>query len=192
MSEQLDHKTFDLISVLAGRAYPTLDVSVYFNEELGFKLFQLERDRREALLLDADNAKDLDKEFQALSKASEDEKFTVTLKSIPEQVRRDVISSVASEFPAKRNMIGQEDPNPEGDQALTKKLWSVYIQAVTDPDGAVSIVTEETVDSIYNLAPIGVHKAINVGIGELQGGADAGFEAAAKELDFLSAASPEG
>lgn len=192
MTESLDHKTFDLVSVLAGRTYPTLDIPVYFNEDLGFRIYQLEKKRREALLLDSEDAKDLDKEFQELSKSTESEKYTVTLKGIPEHIRRDVTTTVQAQFPSKKNFMGQEDVSPEADTLFTKKMWAVYIQAITDPEGAVTTADEKTIDAIYDHAPAGVHKALNVGIGELQGGAEAGFEQAAKEINFLSDASPEG
>lgn len=192
MTEELDHKTFDIIAVLAGRDYPTLEVPVYFNEALGFELFKLEEKRRNALLLDAEEAKEIDEEYQKLVKSTVDEKYIARLKSIPEQIRRDIHVSVAKEFPTKKNFMGQEDINPEGDEAFTKKMWRAYLQAVVSPDGAVSLVDEATVTALYEQAPASFHEAVNGGIAELQTGSKAGFESAAKELNFLSDASPEG
>lgn len=192
MTEELNHKTFDLISVLAGRDYPTHEVPIYLEENIGLEIYRLEKKRSEALVLAPEEADELDKQHSALVESAKSEQYTVKLKSIPERVRRDIIHTVESEFPTKRNMIGQEEPNPEGNEAFTKKMWAVYIQTITDPDGAVTTVNDAIIDSIYDNAPGVAHEAINDGIAELQVGPKAGFESAAKELNFLSDASPEG
>lgn len=190
MTEQLDHKTFDLVAVLAGRDYPTIDVPLYFNEKLGFEIYQLEKQRNRTF--DEGEARKLDEQFDVLAKRAESEKYTALLKAIPEQVRRDIYSKVNEEFPTKKDLLGREEQNPEADTSFTKRLWAVYIQKITAPDGSTSSVDETAVEALYANAPTTVHEALNSGISELQTGARAGFESAAKEVNFLSDASPEG
>lgn len=189
MTEELDHKTFDLMAVLSGRDYPTLDVPVYFNETIGLKLYQADQERKQAA--GAKLAK-LDDEIDALKESAKSEEYTVKLKSIPESVRRDVFNSVLAEFPTKKDVFGREEQHPEADEAFTRKMWNVYIVEVIDPTGAVSAVDEGAVTALYKSAPASVHEAINQGIAELQLGPKSAFESLAKEANFLSDASPEG
>lgn len=192
MTEELDHKTFDLIAVLSGRDYPTTEVKFYLNENLGLEIYRVEKKRQEALVLSPEEADGLDAEYKELVEKAKSEQYTAQLKSVSEQVRRDVINQVRDKFPVKTNMLGVEEPNPAGDEMFTKKMWSIYLQSITNPSGAVTPVTPDIVEAIYNSAPGVVHEAINGGIAELQMGPKAGFESAAKELNFLSDASPEG
>lgn len=192
MSENLDPKTFDLIGVLSGRDYPTLEVPVYFNETLGFKLFKLAQKRKEAIALSDERVGEIDTQYQALRKESEGEEYTVLLKSIDESLRADIHAKVTEEFPPKKDMLGREEEHPQWDREFTKRMWSVYIQKVTDPDGATSAVDEKTLEVLLAKAPRTAQEEINKGIAELQVGPSAGFESLAMDTDFLSSASPEG
>ena len=188
----LDHKTFDIIGVLSGRDYPTVEVPAYFNENLGFEVFKLEQKRSEAILHTKEEAEELDKQFKALVDQSKDEEFKVLLKSIDESMRRDIHNAVTKEFPPKKDMLGREEVDPIWDEEYTKRMWSVYIQKITDPSGAVSVLDEKSLDFLIAKAPRSAQEAINKGIAELQVGPSAGFERMAKEVNFLSDASPEG
>lgn len=190
MSEQLDHKTFDLIRVLSGRDYPTLEVPVYFNEAIGFELFQIDQRRNKAV--GEEELAELDKRYEELVSQAKSEEYTVLLKSIPESVRRDVFNKVNEEFPSKKDLLGREEVHPQADEEFSKRMWAVYIQKVTDPSGAVATVDEATVNALYANAPTSVHEAINKGIAELQVGPKSAFEQVAKDANFLSDASPEG
>lgn len=190
LSEQLDHKTFDLIRVLSGRDYPTLEVPVYFNEAIGFELFQIDQRRNKAV--GEEELAELDKRYEELVSQAKSEEYTVLLKSIPESVRRDVFNKVNEEFPSKKDLLGREEVHPQADEEFSKRMWAVYIQKVTDPSGAVATVDEATVNALYANAPTSVHEAINKGIAELQVGPKSAFEQVAKDANFLSDASPEG
>lgn len=188
----LDHKTFDLIGVLSGRDYPTLEVPVYFNESLGFEVFKLEQKRKEAILHSDEEAKELDEAYKALQEKSKSEEYVVLLKSIDESIRRDIHNEVSKEFPVKRDMLGREEVDPRWDAEYTKRMWAVYIQKVTDPTGAVSLVDEKVLEYLLAKAPRTAQDSINKGIAELQVGPSAGFEQLAQDANFLSDASPEG
>lgn len=185
-----DHKTFDLIGVLSGRDYPEVEVPVYFNESVGFELFQIDQRRNKAV--GEKELAELDEKYAALVKKAEKEQYTVLLKSIPESVRRDIFNSVNDEFPSKKDMLGREEAHPRADEEFSKRMWQAYIRKVTDPEGAVALTDEASVNALYANAPASVHEAINKGIAELQIGPKAAFEQMAKDANFLSDASPEG
>lgn len=193
MSEQLDPKKLDLIGVLSGRDYPELEVPVYFNEKLGFEIHQLQKKIAEAEVRgDSKTLEALDSERDNLVKQAEAEKYVVTLQGIPEKVYRSIIDQVNEEHPNETDLLGREKPNPKGDALFTKKLWQAYIRTVTAPDGSQNHVGEAEVDALIANAPAVAQEAITKGISELRTGSKAGFEYAAKEIDFLSSASPEG
>lgn len=193
MTEELNPKTLDLIGVLSGRDYPTLDVPVYFNEALGFEIHQIQKELESAEKRgDTKKIKSLDEKLASKVKQAESEKYVVGMRSIPESVRRSVIAKVEEQFPQKTDLLGRAENNPKADEEFTKRMWQAYIKTVTSPEGASKAVDEADINALYANAPITVHEQITRGIQELQTGAKSGFEYAAKEVDFLSQASPEG
>lgn len=193
MSEQLDPKTFDLIGVLSGRDYPELEVPVYFNEKLGFSIQQMREMLKSLEMLGKDDEyQRVHAELEGLVERVASEKFIVTLQGIPEKVYRSIIEKVNEDFPNETDILGREKSNPKGDAAFTRSLWQAYIRTVTAPDGRQSHVGEAEVDALIANAPAVAQEAITRGISELRTGSKAGFEYAAKEIDFLSSASPEG
>lgn len=193
MSEPLDPKTFDLIGVLSGRDYPELEVPVYFNEKLGFEIHQIQKKIAEAEARgDSETLESLDVERDTLVKQAESERYVVTLQGIPEKVYRSIIDQVNEEYPNETDLLGREKPNPKGDAMFTRELWKAYIRTVTTSDGAKNHAGEKEIDALIADAPAVAQEAITRGISELRTGSKAGFEYAAKEIDFLSSASPEG
>lgn len=193
MTKELNPKTLDLIGVLSGRDYPTLDIEVYFNEALGFEIHQIQQELESAeIRKDSKEADKLFKDVKAKIKQAGSEKYVIGMKSIPESVRRSVVEKVEEQFPQKTDLLGRAESNPGADEEFTKRMWQVYIKTVTSPDGASKAVDEADIDALDANAPITVHEQITRGIRELQTGAKSGFEYAAKEADFLSQASPEG
>lgn len=193
MSEELDYKTFDLAAVLAGRDYPELEVKVYFDEKLGFTINRIRQAIGEAERRGEDGtAADLQKELDSLVAKVKDAEYTVHLRGIDESVKKGILASIRKDFPPKRDLLGREEENFEADEAYTRKLWAAVIVKVVDPTGAVSLMSEELAKVLQDKAPKSAQIEINRGINELTEGASQGFEFAAKEVDFLSIASPEG
>lgn len=193
MTENLDLKTFDLASVLAGRGYPEREVSVYFDEKLGDRIWALKAERDAAQVSDdSERLDELQKELDALIESAKSAEYKVTLRGIPEVVRNNIFDEIEEEFPAKRNIIGQVEPNPAADRAYTRKLWAAMIVKLTDPDGGVAALDEAAVKSLQDFAPAMVLEDINSAVTELTKSAKQGFEYAAQEVDFLSNASREG
>ena len=193
MAEELDYKTFDLGKVLAGIDYPETDVSVYFDEKLGFTINRLreaidEADRRDNTTVAAELQKELDSLVEKVSAA----KYTVHLKGIPEGERKAILNAVRSDMPPTKNVWGQEEDNPAADQEFMRRLWRAMIVKIVDPEGAVSVASDETVQLLQEKAPRTAQMAITNAVSDLLTGSAEGFEYAAKQADFLSIASPEG
>lgn len=155
MSESLNPMTFDLAGVLANRDYPTLDIKVHFDEATGFAIDQAHDKIREAELMgDTEAAKALYKAVEEFTKKVQDQAYTITLKSIPERVRRDLLKSVKSEFPDKINALtGMPEQNIEADEAYLKKVWAAYCQVITPPGGVPTVLSEDDIRVIYDQAP---------------------------------------
>lgn len=193
MTENLDPKTVDLIGVLSGRDYPEIEIAVYFNEKLGFAINEMRKMLRSAEVLNqVESAEALHEEIQALVQKTTSEQYTLKLRAIPEKIYRQITLKVQEEFPDKLDFLQRPTPNPEGDEAFTRYLWEAYLITISDAEGTSRAITPEDVSLIIDEAPRTVHEQINAAISELRTGAKAGFEYAAKELDFLSQASPEG
>lgn len=193
MSEELSPKTFDLVGMLSGRDYPTQDIEVYFNEALGFSINKMRDMLRSLEILDKkEEAKKVSEELEGLVKKAAEQKFVITLKGIPEKVRRSILDKVQENHPEKFNMIGQPMPNPKGDEEYTLGMWRAYAVTFTTPDGTTNPITEAEIKAIYDEAPATVHAQLTNGIKELREDSVKGFEFAAQNPDFLSHASPEG
>jgi len=186
MAEELNHETFDLAAVLSGIDYPEEEVHVYFNQKLGYAINRLneaiaEAERRE----DSDTAKELQGDLDELLDKVKDSRYTLLIRGISEGTRRGILKNVREEFPPKRNMLGMEEDNLEADEAFTRRLWSVSIVKVTDPSGAISLMSEELAQLLQDKAPAPAQEAINSAMAKLSDGSKAGFEFAAQEVDFL-------
>lgn len=193
MTEELNPQTFDLIGALSGRDYPEIEVTIHLNETLGFEINQLQKELASAEARgDEKESARLFEEKSEKVRQTEKEGVVATLKSIPESVRRSIISKIQEDFPEKNDLLGRPQPNPAADEAFTKKMWQAYLVSVKGPEGGVKSVDEADVNALYANAPSSAHEAINAGIRDLQTGSSAGYEHAAKEVDFLSQASPEG
>jgi hypothetical protein len=179
MAEEIDVKTFNLADVLAGRTFPTTTVKVSFDEERMFQLSKLER----GLAADPSN-----EELEALrEKFMEEFKplfYTVHLKGVDRDTRRDVLNAVLADFPEETDFLGRPKPNPEGDEAYANKSWALFIEKLERPDGAVTTFTEVEAKLFRGRAPDVAINAVEAAIRELSEGAKSGFESAVQDLDF--------
>lgn len=191
MSE-LDVKTFDLVAAVQGRSYPTLEVKAQLNETLGFEMYQVEKKRQLAQFASKEELEAFDAEFDKLVESAKSETYTIHLRAIPERVKRDLVKKVLTAYPPKKDFLGNEESSIDADDMFSKLNWEAHIVKVVDPSGAESPVNEEVIEVLFGEAPATFHERVNQGIAELQTGAKAGYEAMAKDLDFLSHASTEG
>lgn len=193
MSDATNPETLDLVGVLSGRDYPELEVPVYFNEALGFSIQQMREMLSQLQILGRhEEYEKVNAELEQLVEKAREERFVVTIKAVPEKVYREIMKKVRKDHPDDTDLLGRPKPNPDGDLAFVRELWRAYLVKVTGPSGNSTGVGEAEVESLLSDAPAPVQEAINAGIADLRTGSKAGFEYAAKEVDFLSSASPEG
>ena len=179
MSDEVEAKTFDLADVLAGRTFPTTTVKVSFDEE---RMFQLSK-------LDAGiAAQPHNEELEKLREKFMDEFkplfYTVHLKGVDRDTRREVLNAVLAEFPEETDFLGRPKPNPEGDEAYANKTWALFVEKLERPDGAITTFTETEAKLFRGHAPDVAINAVEAAIKELSDGAKSGYESAVQDLDF--------
>ena len=178
----MDAKTFDLSEMLSGINYPTVDVPVFLNEDLAFRIADL--DERIAKHPE-DEA--LETERESLVEEAKKFLYVVHLKGISRDTYLTALEQVTSEHKPETDSLGRLKPNPEGDAALERKLWALYIESVTDPSGrTVDGVSEEEAHGLIRNLPYTAVEAIGQGISDLSLKTRKGFEDLALETDFLS------
>lgn len=188
----VDSNTFNILEALAGISFPEHSVKVHFNEALNFTLSTLNSALDLAVVGGlSDQVTKLQAEIEDLLKSVEGQLFTVHFRGIPEVEREGIIRGVEEIYPTKTNLLGNPEPNPEGDRELRRRMWLAFITKIENPAGAVSVPTEEEIDGLINRTGGSVHETISDGIAELITGTKSGYEQSIKANDFLSVASQE-
>ena len=190
---ELDHKTLDIGALIAGIGYPELDVEVNLDARVDFALAEAKdalaaaeaRDDRETI-------SKLDAEIESLRKKSRASRLTVTLKGIPEAVRKGLDHQAREEFPLTYTAFGMPEANPDRTTKFNDLLWAHSLIRITDPSGVSGVPDVQQIADLRAALGRTAYKAINDGLDRLTEGDKAGFEDAAQDVDFLSDASPEG
>lgn len=194
MSEEtLDYKTFDLGEVLSGVSFPENDIEIYFDETIGWAIYKAEKALYDAEIRDkGDEARDLAEKLDSLKAEVPRHRYVVTVRGVPESVRKMCNAKSLEKFPPEYSFLGQIQPDTDRDDYYNALLWQESIVKVTSPDGAVAIPNEDQILKLRNSVGRTVVSALTEGINELITGAKSGFEKAAQDTSFLSDASPEG
>lgn len=186
MTEAPSPKTFDLGEFLAGRSYPEKTVSIYLDEAAGLTLLEMNKELdRLSTLKDTKAFEALDKAQQNLIKSLDERKIQVTVRGLPRKLVKDIVAKVEAEYPTKRNAFGQEELNPDGNEALSSLIWAAHITQIVSPDGSTITPSEDDIKALRDLAPQADLRAIQKAIDEVNGASD-GFEIASRSVDFLS------
>lgn len=189
---ELNHETFDLTAVLTGAVFPENEVDVFFDESVGFAIYQAQESLRVAEIKGNEDAlKTVLEEVEALKKKAQEVKYKVTVRGIPESTRKTCIRKAQAAFPPEYSFLGQETPSPDRDDLFNSLLWAASITKVTSPSGAVALPSEADIKALRDSVGRSVVATISQAINELVEGTKAGFESAAQDTSFLSGASPE-
>lgn len=192
MTEALDHKTFDLGAVLAGIGYPEKTFPVWFDERIGWQIYEATEYLRTAEI--RGNEQELAAAYDELDKLKESAKntcFKVTVRGLPESTIKACNAKAEAKYPVDYNMIGQPTPNSDRDDMFNTLLWIESIVKIENPKGEVNLPDEKTHELLRTKTGRSVVSTISNAINELIQGTSAGFESAAREVSFLSDASPE-
>lgn len=187
---------FSFIDRLQGRNYPKDDVVVYLDEELGYRLLDVQR-RMEG----DDNhtpsipeMKLLEKEHARLSAALRDSKYTIHLQGISNEDWDAIVDDAAEHFPYEY----EETTNPftgaktkeviqsqERSEYFTKMLWLKFIQSIEDSEGNVdSDISLGTISAFRKQAPFSAIARVSETIDKLRMATD--WVEYVEDEDFLA------
>lgn len=169
--------TFSFIDRVTNRNYPTDEQVVYLDENVGYRLREIEGERNEVMLrtkLFKDNetvltelGKELTKleeQRDALREAAADSRFVFHLEGISTKLYDECVDAARAEFPLEyregrhpltyaleRTVIDNE----EREIFFRTLIWSKFIRRVVDPAGNVDEnITPEWVGVVLQLLPI--------------------------------------
>lgn len=191
---ELDSKTFDISAALTGRSYPEDVVAVYLDEAVGYEIYKNEIElRRLSILGKSDEYQELDKETDELKDQIAHSRLEFHIRGLPRKVARDLEKKVTTKYPVQTNPLnGEEIFNQDREEYRNNLVWAAFINRIVDANGAEFVAPgPSTIEEIRNYAPAAALEAIDTAIVQLTQGAKSGFETAAKDADFLSAASAE-
>lgn len=190
---ELNHETFDLGQVLAGTKFPETEVDIFFDESIGFQIYRAQQALREAEIAgNEEELKQVQDRVEELKTQARDVKYTVTVRGVPESVRKNCAQKARDKFEVEYSLLNQELPNAQRDDLYNELLWNASLVKITDPKGAAAIPTEDHIRTLRTQVGRSVVGTINNAITELVEGSKSGFESAAQDPSFLSDASPEG
>lgn len=203
-----DHKTTDLGAIFSGQEYPKKTFPVYLNHNVGYLLHQAnvavaEAERSLTLAQNSEEVSDLAPFTKAVEEARagydealaavKEHEYTVTIQAQPRAVRKDLWDKANATHKPETNVLGNEKVNPKANEQFTDASWALTIIDFVAPDGETRVKFETEHDSAYfrGNAPDVAINTIRDQIDALYDEETAGFEAAVKDIDFLSGASPE-
>lgn len=192
---ELSHETFDFAEAIAGVNFPEVDAEVYFDEAIGFSIYEAQKLIHETEVR-SDNKEDLRKvydQIDALKKRAAASRYLITVRGLPASTLQVIDTQAEEAHPTPQGLIpGMGADNPEKDRMVGELVWKHSIVKITNPAGAVALPTEENIKQLREKTGLTVFHAINEAISELRSGTKSGFEQAAQDTSFLSDASTEG
>ena len=189
MTDAPNPKTIDFAKVFSGQEYPKDSVSVIVDENLGYKVNQVQKKIRVAVLSgDADERKALEAEYDDLAKSAKDATYTFYLTGIPRELKEDLTRTVREEFNIETDMFGNAKFNEDAEKAYKSRRWALHIEKIEGPDGSVAVApTAENLAAFLASAPDTAIETVDAKIAELSGsGAAEGFDLLIRDADFLS------
>lgn len=184
--ENLDPLTFDLGEALAGRTYPTSEVTVYLDEEKAYEIYALNQKIR-VLEAAGEDTEVYHKQIEDLRKFVVGSAITVHLRGLDPEEDRLLKESALKEFPIKKDALGREVPVPERDDFFLNSYWKAAITKIVLPNGSsTEDVQTEHVRMLRNKLPVYGVTEIDKAMRELASGAAEGFKTIIADTDFLS------
>lgn len=170
--------TFSFIERLHGRNYAKDTVTIYLNEELGYKLAELEVAYSDKLNLSADEATALQQDIDRLRGEIAPEKYTFYLEGISNEYYDKLVSSAEEQFPYEYD----EAIDPwngakskilidvyERDEYFTNIWWAATIRKVEFADGSVDTgITSEFIEQFRRLGPINALQRVGATVQKLR------------------------
>lgn len=139
--ESMAKGTFSFVERLRGRGYPKDDVVVYLDDDLGYKIANLERAYEAAL--DADEQKKIKQQILDLRDQAEPSKLVFKMQGISSKRYDELVDEANENFPVEyeesTDLMGvkrkEEIPNPDRNEFFNVALWVEHILSIEDADG---------------------------------------------------------
>lgn len=186
---ELDHETFDIRDVLTGRTYPDDACTVHLDAKADFEIAKLNTEVSNLRMASrVESARELEERVKQLMEAASGTAIKVTVRAIELELRNTLRKEVTDKYPEERNVLGYVEPNLERDNLWTNRLWQAHIIKLETPKGTDTDISYEKVVALRASVPeYGLQKIADT-IDGLYAGAKAGYEQAAQETAFSSAA----
>lgn len=176
---------FNIIDVLNNRAYPEIDVDVYFDESKSLKAVEIQEKIEElekanlrknggALEANKKRIEELNSEFDLILDSLSESKYVFTITGISEGKRDELLKLAIAKYPIEYDettapltgeVTRKEKDNEERDRLFTNLLWREQIKKITSPDGDVQDeISIEDVQAIRASLPIAGSSKINEAI----------------------------
>lgn len=203
-----DHKTTDLGAIFSGQEYPKKTFPVYLNHNVGYLLHQAnvavgEAERSLTLAENSEEVSDLAPFTKAVEEARsgydealaavKEHEYTVTIQAQPRAVRKDLWDKANATHKPETNVLGNEKTNPKALEQYNDFSWALHVIDFVAPDGETRVKFDNEHQAAYfrgNAPDVAIQRLQNE-IDALYDEETSGFEAAVKDIDFLSDASPE-
>ncbi len=181
--------TFNIVSVLKERAYPSDIVNLYLEEqaaydaaEIGERIAEIEEiDSASGFQLSEDLKKELEEltaKRESLIKKIDAQKYLLKITGISEGKRDELLKQALKKFPteyeeATSPITGEvtknELPNQERNDFFTELLWLEHITSITAPDGSSQEeFTIEDIREIRSGLPISATGAVTEAIEKIR------------------------
>lgn len=185
--------TFDVAEMFLGITYPTEEVVFYTNAGIAYEFNQLEGELQTAIRRkDIDAEKVIEARKADLTKQAESNRYVFHLRGQSRDNRKAIHAKVREAHPVTYDFLGREVANEAADDMYANLSWSLFVEKVTRPDGAIMTAPDEaTIKVIRGNAPDSEIDKVERAIRGFSEGVKGGFELLAQEHDFLSSASPE-
>lgn len=193
MTEALNATTFDVAEMFLGITYPTTSVTFYTNPGIAYEFNRLEEDLHTAIRKGDEAAeKAVEAKKEELAKKAASFRYEFHLRGQSRDNRQAIHTKVLEAYPVQHDFLGRDLPNAAADDMYANLTWSLFVEKVVRPDGAIMVAPDEaTIKVIRGNAPDSEIEKVETAIRGFSEGVKGGFELLAQEHDFLSSASPE-
>jgi len=190
VDEAKDRKNFNILNVLAERAYPKTTVVIYLDEQSAYDASGIKEEldaltekigKKNPSAEQKDKIEKLTEELDTLSDKIKQSGYTFHIRGISEGKREELFNESKKKYPIEYEkpnelaaLTGQrvervEKESPERDQLFTDLLWRDHIQMVEDPEGNIQdTFTYSDIKTLRSALPLSALAKINQAIEKIR------------------------
>lgn len=182
--------TFNIINVLAGRAYPKSSVTVYLDEQSAYDASVLKEEldeltnkigKKNPSAEQQEKIDSLTEEIERLTSEMQKSGYVFHVRGISEGKREDIFKDAKKKYPIEyekpnemASLMGQrvertEKESPERDQLFTDLLWREHLEMIEDPDGNIQdSFTYSEIKTLRSSLPLSALAQVNQAIEKIR------------------------